>query len=219
MRTVLSILIAVLLAAVAAAAGATGKILIVGDSLSAGYGIEQQRGWVALLGQRLRDAASGYEVVNASITGDTTRGGLSRLPAALERERPEVLVIALGGNDGLRGFRPEQTRANLREMIRLGRAAGARVLLLGVRLPANYGRAYGEKFHRVYLDLAAEEEVPLVPFFLEGVAETRALMQADGIHPSAAAQPRILDNVWAALGPMLDPVPETATPGVSRATN
>lgn len=219
MRTVLSILIAVLLAAVAAAAGATGKILIVGDSLSAGYGIEQQRGWVALLGQRLRDAAPGYEVVNASITGDTTRGGLSRLPAALERERPEVLVIALGGNDGLRGFRPEQTRANLREMIRLGRAAGARVLLLGVRLPANYGRAYGEKFHRVYLDLAAEEEVPLVPFFLEGVAETRALMQADGIHPSAAAQPRILDNVWAALGPMLDPVPETATPGVSRATN
>ena len=215
MRTVLSILIAVLLAAVAAAAGATGKILIVGDSLSAGYGIEQQRGWVALLGQRLRDAAPGYEVVNASITGDTTRGGLSRLPAALERERPEVLVIALGGNDGLRGFRPEQTRANLREMIRLGRAAGARVLLLGIRLPANYGRAYGEKFHRVYLDLAAEEEVPLVPFFLEGVAETRALMQTDGIHPSAAAQPRILDNVWAALGPMLQ---ETA-PAAARAAN
>lgn len=224
MRTVmsirfLSIVVAVLLAGATAVAGAAGKILVVGDSLSAGYGIEQQRGWVALLGQRLRSEGLDYTVVNASITGDTTRGGLSRLPAALEREDPDVLVIALGGNDGLRGFMPQQTRANLREMIRMGRAAGARVLLLGIRLPANYGRAFGDKFHQVFLDLANEEQVPLVPFFLEGVAETRAMMQADGIHPAAEAQPRILDNVWAALGPMLEPVSANSMSGSARATH
>ena len=174
-----------------------------GDSLSAAYGIEKRRGWVALLQQRLRDQALDYQVVNASITGDTTRGGLSRLPAALEREHPEVLIIALGGNDGLRGFAPEQTRSNLHRMIELGRSAGASVLLLGVKLPANYGRAFGDKFHQIYRDLASEQGVALVPFFLEGVAETRELMQADGIHPDVAAQPRILDNVWPGLAPLL----------------
>lgn len=184
-------------------AGATAKILVLGDSLSAAYGIDRQQGWVALLQQRLHALGRDYEVINASITGDTTRGGLSRLPATLEREHPAVLIIALGGNDGLRGFAPQQTAENLREMIRQGRATGASVLLLGIKLPANYGKAFGEKFHRIFLDLARDEKVALVPFFLEGVAETRELMQADGIHPGATAQPRILDNVWPALVPLL----------------
>lgn len=203
MRTLSCIVLLLLFALAPLHAAPAARIVVVGDSLSAAYGIDRQRGWVALLQQRLQERQLDYQVVNASITGDTTRGGLSRLPATLERERPEVLVIALGGNDGLRGFAPEQTRTNLRAMIEQARETGARVLLLGIRLPANYGKAYGEKFHRIYRDLAAELQVALVPFFLEGVAETRALMQADGIHPGEAAQPRILDNVWAGLVPLL----------------
>jgi acyl-CoA thioesterase-1 len=182
---------------------AAGTILVVGDSLSAAYGIDKRRGWVALLQERLQQQQRDYQVVNASISGDTTRGGLSRLPAALRRESPEVLILALGANDGLRGFSPGQTRENLRQMIRQARDAGTSVLLLGIKLPANYGPVYGEKFHRVYLDLAEELDIALVPFFLQGVAETRELMQADGIHPGIEAQPRILDNVWAGLSPLL----------------
>ena len=203
MRTPVLLVLLIVLTTASAAADSTGTVLIVGDSLSAAYGIDRRLGWVALLQQRLSENGTAYRVSNASITGDTTRGGLARLPAALEREQPDILVIALGGNDGLRGLAPQQTYANLARMIELGRESGARVLVLGVRLPANYGRAFGEKFHRVYLDLARDKQVALVPFFLEGVAETRALMQPDGIHPSAAAQPRILDNVWAALEPLL----------------
>jgi acyl-CoA thioesterase-1 len=203
MRVVSGIICALLLSVFGWSHATAQTVLVVGDSLSAAYGIEKQQGWVALLRQRLQAAGLPHEVVNASITGDTTRGGLSRLPGALARFSPTVVVIALGGNDGLRGFAPSQTRANLRDMIRLSRAAGARVLLLGVKLPANYGKAYGDKFHRIYRDLADAEQVPLVPFFLEGVAETLDLMQPDGIHPAAAAQPRILDNVWSELGPML----------------
>lgn len=187
-----------------AAAAERPAILVIGDSLSAGYGIEQHKSWVALLAQRLGQRGLAYRVVNASISGDTTRGGLARLPAALEREQPRVLIIELGANDGLRGLSLQQMRSNLARMIELGRAAGARILLLGVKLPENYGRAFGEKFHRVYRELAEQTDVALVPFFLEGVAETRALMQADGIHPAAEAQPRILDNVWAALESLLD---------------
>ena len=183
---------------------AAGTILVVGDSLSAAYGIEKQRGWVALLQQRLQQESPSYRVVNAGISGDTTRGGLSRLPAALKRESPAVMILALGANDGLRGFPPERTRENLRQMINQARDAGASVLLLGIKLPANYGSAFGEKFHRIYLELAAEEQVQLVPFFLEGVAETRELMQADGVHPGVEAQPRILENVWSGLTPLLN---------------
>ena len=190
---------------------------MLGDSLSAAYGIDRQQGWVALLQQRLQSRGYDYEVINASITGDTTRGGLSRLPAALEREHPAVLIIALGGNDGLRGFAPQQTAENLRTMIRQGRATGASVLLLGIKLPANYGKAFGEKFHRIFLDLAQEEKVALVPFFLEGVAETRELMQADGIHPGVAAQPRILDNVWSGLAPLLGNSGHTRAPAARAA--
>ena len=203
MRTVFSIVLLWVVALGTASAESPKKILVVGDSLSAAYGIDKQLGWVALLQQRLEQNGSAYEVTNASISGDTTHGGLTRLPAALAYERPDIVVLELGANDGLRGFAPAQTRANLRAMIELARTAGARVLLLGIKLPANYGRAFGEKFHQVYLDLADQQQVALVPFFLEGVAETRALMQADGIHPGAAAQPRILDNVWSALEPLL----------------
>jgi acyl-CoA thioesterase-1 len=204
MRTLSCIVLLALVVLAPLGANASAKIVVLGDSLSAAYGIEKQRGWVALLQQRLRERQFDYDVVNASITGDTTRGGLSRLPATLEREDPDILIIELGGNDGLRGFAPQQTRDNLRAMIEKARASGSRVLLLGVMLPANYGRAFGEKFHRIYRELAEEQQVALVPFFLEGVAETRELMQPDGIHPGVAAQPRILDNVWAGLEPLLD---------------
>jgi len=203
MRIVFSIALLLIVALAPLWASAGGKILVVGDSLSAAYGIDKQRGWVALLQRRLEQQGLDYDVANASISGDTTRGASFRLPAALERENPAVLIIALGGNDGLRGFAPEQTRSNLRQMIERGRAAGAAVLLLGVKLPGNYGRAYGEKFHRIYLELARELQVALVPFFLEGVAETRELMQADGVHPTVEAQPRILENVWSGLAPLL----------------
>ena len=217
MRTVFSIFLLFVVGMVPLRAGATAKILVLGDSLSAAYGITRQQGWVALLQQRLHALGLDYEVINASITGDTPRGGLSRLPATLEREAPAVLIIALGGNDGLRGFAPQQTAENLREMIRQGRATGASVLLLGIKLPANYGKAFGEKFHRIFLDLAQDEKVALVPFFLEGVAETRELMQADGIHPGVAAQPRILDNVWAGLAPLLGRSGHTRAPAARAA--
>jgi len=204
MRTVSSIVLLLVASLAPFTIFAAGTILVVGDSLSAAYGIDKQRGWVSLLQQRLQQQDRSYRVVNASISGDTSRGGLSRLPAALQRESPKLMILALGANDGLRGFAPDQTRENLRQMIRQAHAAGTSVLLLGIKLPANYGSVYGEKFHRVYLDLADETGVGLVPFFLEGVAETRELMQADGVHPGAEAQPRILENVWGGLAPMLD---------------
>ena len=174
-----------------------------GDSLSAGYGLDPATGWVELLRQRLQQQAFNYRVINASITGDTTRGGLSRLPQALEREKPAIVIIGLGGNDGLRGFSLSFTRDNLSQMIRLSQQANARVLLLGVQLPANYGKQFRNKFQQIFVDLANQQQVATVPFFLKGVAETRALMQPDGIHPSEAAQPVILDNVWTELQPLL----------------
>jgi acyl-CoA thioesterase-1 len=204
MRVLLSIFFLIVLTGLPWRAVAAESVLVIGDSLSAAYGIDQQQGWVALLNQRFQREGLPYRAVNASITGDTTRGGLTRLPAALQRETPAIVVIALGGNDGLRGFAPEQMKSNLRAMIAESRAFGATVLLLGVKIPENYGRAFVEKFHRVYLELAAETGTALGPFFLEGVAETRALMQPDGIHPAAAAQPRMLENVWKGLEPLLE---------------
>jgi acyl-CoA thioesterase-1 len=203
MRGVVPIFLVFLLSMPPPVVAADAVILVVGDSLSAGYGIDPRRGWVALLQQRLQHRGLGYRVINAGITGDTSRGGRSRLPAALQRDQPAVVIIELGANDGLRGLDPSHTQANLRTMITDSRTAGAKVLLLGIKLPKNYGRAYGELFHQVYLNLADEEAVALVPFFLEGVAETRELMQADGIHPGEAAQPRVLDNVWPALDRLL----------------
>lgn len=178
-------------------------ILVLGDSLSAGYGLRPGEGWVSLLERKLEAEGYPHRVVNASISGDTTRGALARLPRALEVHDPDLVVIELGGNDGLRGFPPEVMRGNLLELIELSRASGAHVLLLGMHLPANYGAAYTERFHQVFVDIASEREVPFLPFFLDGVALEPAMMQPDGIHPNAAAQPRLLANVWPALRPLL----------------
>lgn len=179
-------------------------ILVLGDSLSAGYGIERSRGWVALLQNRLRETGYPHRVVNASISGDTTAGGLARLPRALEQFQPDILIIELGGNDGLRGIATRQTREHLDRMITLARAAESRPLLLGMMLPPNFGKAFTEKFLLLYRDLAAQRRVPLVPFFLAGVADRPEWMQGDGIHPNADGQPLMLEHVWERLRPMLD---------------
>lgn len=178
-------------------------VVIVGDSLSAGYGIAVADGWVSLLRQRLAERGYPHRVVNASVTGDTTRGGVARLPSLLEREQPLIVIIELGGNDGLRGITPAAMADNLRRMVQLTRNAGARPLLLGVELPVNYGPAFRELFKDAYYEVARNESVPLVPSFLEGVAMDRALMQPDGIHPNELAQPAMLDTVWPRLEPLL----------------
>jgi acyl-CoA thioesterase I len=197
------LLLLVVLAAPPAMA-AQPVVLIVGDSLSAGYGLAIHENWPSLLQDRL--AASGYphRVVNASISGDTTSGGLARLPGALERNSPSVVLIGLGGNDGLRAIPIAEIRRNLSRMIQLSENAGAQVLLAGVHIPPNYGPAYTQAFHNIYHELAKEYGVGLVPFILDGVALDPELMQEDGIHPTAAAQPVIIDNVWPALAPLLD---------------
>jgi acyl-CoA thioesterase-1 len=192
-------------AAVPTAAPAAPVVLVVGDSLSAGYGIKPQEGWVALLEGRLRTEGYGYRVVNASISGDTTTGGLRRLPRALASHKPAVVIIELGGNDGLRGTPIDVMRRNLVQMIELAQAAGARVILAGMQIPTNYGAAYTKAFAGVYPELAKRYGLPLVPFFLDGVALDPTLIQADGIHPTAEAQPKLLANVWPVLRPELKP--------------
>lgn len=174
-------------------------LLVVGDSLSAGYGVTTEQRWVTLLTQRLERHCGAFEVVNASISGDTSKGGLSRLPALLTGHRPDIVIIELGGNDGLRGIAVKTMRQNLQRMVGLAKQAGASVLLLGVRLPANYGEDFVNAFHQVYYDVARAESVPLVPFFLQGVALHEQLMQGDGIHPNDKAQTILLDNVWPKL--------------------
>jgi acyl-CoA thioesterase I len=186
-------------------------IVVLGDSLSAAYGIPTDRGWVSLLEARLVAAGPGYRVVNASISGDTTGGGLTRLPEILERHRPAVVVVALGANDGLRGIAIREIEDNLKALVRLVRGAGAAVLLVGVRLPPNYGAAYTEGFQGSLRRVAEAEQVALVPDLLAGVAEDWHLMQADGLHPTAEAQPRILDNVWPGLEALLVAQPEPAS--------
>lgn len=181
-------------------------VLVVGDSLSAEYGLQRGSGWVALLEQRLAREKVDATVVNASISGDTTAGGRSRLPALLKQHAPAVVVIELGANDALRGLPLDMTERNLLAMGEAARAAGAQVLLLGMRLPPNYGRSYGEDFAARYQRVADQLGAKRVPFFLKGVADAEdptALFQADRIHPREAAQPMLLDNVWAVLGPML----------------
>ncbi len=185
------------------ARAAAPAILVLGDSLSAAYGIALQDGWVALLQRRLTERGLDFRVVNAGISGDTTAGGLARLPELLERHRPAILLIELGANDGLRGLPPPLIRQNLTELVRLGQAAGSQVLLIGIQLPPNYGAAYNKVFQVVFQGVAGGAGVPLVPLLLAGVDEDFALMQADGLHPGAAAQPRILDNVWTTLEPLL----------------
>jgi acyl-CoA thioesterase I len=178
-------------------------VLIVGDSLSAGYGLAIHENWPSLLQDRLADSGYPHRVVNASISGDTTSSGLARLPRALERNSPSVVLIGLGGNDGLRGLPVSEIRRNLARMIQLSEAAGAHVVLAGVHIPPNYGPRYTAAFHAVYHELAQEYGTGLIPFILEGVALEAELMQEDGIHPNAAAQAVIVDNVWPALKPLL----------------
>lgn len=187
-------------------AGASRRVLVLGDSLSAEYGLARGSGWVALLEQRLARQAPGWAVVNASISGETTSGGRSRLPALLAQHKPQVLVIELGGNDALRGLPLAMTQANLAELARAGKAADARVLIAGIAVPPNYGRAYGEGLLALFGSVARAEGAALVPFFLAGVADVPqadALFQADRIHPTAQAQPKLLDNVWPVLKPLL----------------
>ena len=178
-------------------------VLVLGDSLSAGYGLDTEQGWVARLGARIDRAGLPQRVVNASVSGETTAGGLTRLPSLLDRHRPTVLVIELGANDGLRGWDFAVIREQLTRLVTGGREAGARVLLIGVRLPPNYGASYSDGFQAVFGEVAAAQGVPLVPDLLKDVAEDWSLMQADGLHPTAEAQERILDNVWPALEPLL----------------
>lgn len=197
MRNIKKYLAIVLLSALAWPVSAQG-ILIVGDSISAAFGLEISEGWVTLLEERLQARDEPVPVVNASVSGDTTAGGLARLPRLLERHEPDLVVIELGGNDGLRGMAPANMQQNLSQMVKLALEADAEVLLLGMQLPPNYGLRFTQAFAQVFVDVSEEHDVALVPFVLEGIAGVadRSLMQADGIHPTAAAQQRILDNAW-----------------------
>jgi acyl-CoA thioesterase-1 len=183
-------------------ARAAGTILVYGDSLSAGYGIRQEAAWPALLQARLQEKRLDYSVVNASISGETTAGGRSRLDTALARHKPAILVLALGANDGLRGLPLAVMRDNLKAMVVAARREKARVLLVGMRLPPNFG-PYADEFHRSFGDVARQEKLAYVDFLLEGVADKPQLFQADNLHPLAEAQPRLLDNVWKGLSPLL----------------
>jgi acyl-CoA thioesterase-1 len=178
-------------------------VLVLGDSLSAGYGLAVEETWVSLLASRLAQEGYGHRVVNASVSGDTTSGGLARLGRALERHEPEIVIIELGGNDGLRGLPLDVVRSNFESMIEQSREAGADVVLLGMRIPINYGPRYAESFHALYGELAETYDLEWVEFFLDGVALDDGLMQADGIHPNAAAQPLMLDNAWPAVAAAL----------------
>lgn len=185
------------------ASAADRAIVVVGDSLSSGYGLGTDASWVAMLEHRLEHEAYGYEVVNASIAGDTTAGGLARLPRLLELHAPAVVIIELGGNDGLRGQPVGRLRENLGRMIELATAADARVVLTGIQIPPNYGPAYTEAFSDVYRELAERYDVALVPFLMENVALDPSRMQGDGIHPNGAGQAPLLDNVWPVLEELL----------------
>jgi len=190
----------------AAAQPKTQTVLVVGDSVSAEYGLRRGSGWVALLEQRLQAQAAVVTVINASISGDTTSGGRSRLGALLQQHRPAVVVIELGANDALRGLPLNMTRNNLQVMVQQAHDAGARVLLLGMEMPPNYGARYAKDFRQLYQDVAREQQTALVPFFLKGVADVpqaASLFQADRLHPNEAAQPRLLDNVWPELRKLL----------------
>ena len=209
MRRVLALMLLLLswLPALAGAAPTAAfvarPILVLGDSLSAAHNIAEQDGWVHLLGVRLANMRPSRVVINASVSGATTADGVSRLPGLLKRYRPALVLLELGANDGLRGLPLAGIRANLRTMIRDCRQAGAKVVLLGIELPVNYGPPYRDGLQAIYTDLAREHRLPLVPFLLQGVALDPALMQSDGLHPVAAGEPRVLANVWTVLAPAL----------------
>jgi acyl-CoA thioesterase-1 len=186
-----------------AASGKPATILVFGDSLSAEYGLPRDTGWAKLLANRLAKEAPQYSVVNASISGETTSGGRTRLPALLQQHAPSVVILQLGANDGLRGLPLASMRDNLTAMVESSRSSGAQVLLIGIRIPPNYGREYAERFAGIYAQLASAQKVALVPFLLEGFADDLDYFQADRIHPNERAQPRMLDTVWPKLAPLL----------------
>lgn len=193
------------LAVLAPAAVHANTILVMGDSLSAAYGVETETAWVNLLRQRLDQQGDGeWQVVNASISGETTDGGARRMPALLEKHQPDIVILELGGNDGLRGFQPSVIRDNLTAMIEASQEADARVLLVGMQIPPNYGPQYTRQFANLYPELSDRYGTALVPFFLDGIYNQTGMMQGDGIHPTGEAQPRLLDNVWPHLQPLLD---------------
>ncbi len=192
------------LAASASAYSAPKTVLVVGDSLSAEYGIARGTGWVALLEQKLKAEKIDAKIVNASISGDTTSGGRARLPGLLKQHQPDVVVIELGANDGLRGLPVAAAEANLRNMVSMARKQDADVLLVGMRMPPNYGRAYTERFFGMYKNIANDLKTSLVPFMLEGVAEKPALFQSDRLHPTAQAQPIILSNIWPKFSALIE---------------
>jgi acyl-CoA thioesterase-1 len=197
-------LISLLLLLVSLPAWCGGTILVLGDSLSAGYGLAPGEGWVELLAQRLAQQDYPYPVVNASISGDTSAGGLSRIDAVLAQHHPEILILELGANDGLRGLSLTALKANLNSIIERAKGAGARVLLLGMAMPPNYGPRYTERFSAIYGELALEQQLPKPPFLLERVVLDHGLMQADNLHPNASGQSLLLETVWPALLPLLE---------------
>ena len=201
-----SILLSTLLACCGTAAAAP-TILVYGDSLSAAYGIPQSAGWVALLGERLKQRRLDYTVVNESVSGETTAGGAARIGAALARTKPAIVIVELGANDGLRGLPVAQTKANLTAIVQASKRQGARVLLVGMQMPPNYGEKYTSEFRSAFGEVAREERITLVPFIFEGVPDTREMVQPDNIHPTAAAQPIMMENVWRRLASMvIDPL-------------
>ena len=194
----------ILIVASAAAHAGAPVILVFGDSISAGYGLAHvDQGWVELLKTRLKAQGYGYQVVNASVSGETTAGGLARLPRALELHHPSIVILELGGNDGLRALPIAQFRDNLTQLVALASASGAKVLLLGMRMPPNYGPQYTEQFAKVFSDLARDKKIPSVPFLLTDIALNQNLLQGDEIHPNVDGQPILLNNVWPALQPLL----------------
>lgn len=193
----------ILIALVASAAQAAQTIVIFGDSLSAAYGIQPNKGWVALLESKLKQQNSEYKVINASISGETTSGGLTRFDQMLKTHQPEIVVIELGANDGLRGLSLTEMQSNLNSMIAKAKAKNATVMLLGIKIPPNYGIQYTQKFSAIFATLAQKYKLNLVPFFLDGVAGNRKLIQDDGLHPNAVAQAKLLENIWPKLEGLL----------------
>ncbi len=191
------------LIAVQSAGASDRTILVLGDSLSAAYGLRPEQGWVALLEKRLQGQEYGYEVVNASVSGETTSGGLQRLPRALALHRPGILILELGANDGLRGLPLGTARENLQKMVALARNSRAQVLLVGMRIPPNYGPRYTTDFAQMFQDIATQSRLPLVPFLLQSVALDPERMQADGLHPNARGELAVLDTLWPQLEPLL----------------